>query len=42
MGPTCRCGVSGDTALQIGLALLGLFLSALAWIALLAVVARAG
>ena len=39
MCPLRRFGVSDDTALQVGLALLGLVLSALSWLLLLAVFA---
>lgn len=31
----CRCGVSGETRFQVVLALLGLVLSAIGWLALL-------
>jgi hypothetical protein len=35
MCATRRCGVNGETALQLGLALLGVVLAALAWLPLL-------
>ena len=37
-----RCWVGDDTLLQVGLALLGLVLSALTWVALLAIFAAGG
>ena len=42
MRAACRCGVSGDIVLQVGLALLGLVLSALVWLLLLDVVVAPG
>ncbi len=42
MGTTRRRRLGGDTVLQIGLALLGVILSALAWVLLLGVLAPYG
>ena len=42
MGGTRRRRVSGETIFQIGLALLGVILSALAWVLLLDVLAPYG
>ena len=42
MRATPRCGSHGDALLQVGLVLLGLLLSALAWLLLLARLTPAG
>jgi hypothetical protein len=42
MCATRRCGIRGDTVLQVGLALLCVVLSALAWLLLLGFLAPGG